>query len=199
MANNDLDASAAQLEPDLHELKLEGALDGDSEGPVKAERAAPMPLSAIPPRMKTSQSRSQSPTYKKQESESPSPSSSLHEETLGGDITLMAEPGKAPKLSRAASRTITRAPPLYLDLPDSTAIAKETFVVLPECTYANKHIGTTDPALECDCGEEWDAVDKINNACGEDSDCINRATKMECVVPNAKTNASSESSMQTSQ
>lgn len=26
-----------------------------------------------------------------------------------------------------------------------------------------------------------DAVSKVNNACGEDSDCINRATKMECV------------------
>jgi histone-lysine N-methyltransferase SETD2 len=54
-------------------------------------------------------------------------------------------------------------------------------VVLPDCTYANKTIGTTDPALECDCQEEYDPADKTNHACGEDSDCINRATKMECV------------------
>jgi hypothetical protein len=184
-------AGVAQLEPELHEMKLESARDGASEDltiQVKLENDADSldrtstPLSAIPPRLK-SQSRSQSPALKKQESEAPSPASSLHEETLGGDITLMAEPGKAPKLSRTASQKIlTRAAPLYLDLPDSTDAAKDTFTVLPECTYANKHIGTTDPALECDCGEEWDAVDKINHACGEDSDCINRATKMECVA-----------------
>jgi hypothetical protein len=180
------EALADQLEPELHELRL-SASNADSEGPrVKAEEQdrTPTPaLSAIPPRLKTSGSRSQSPVPKKQEeSGSPSPASSVHEETLGGDITLMVEPGKAPKLSRAASRVVKRASPLYLDLPDATDDAKQTFDVLPQCTYANKHIGTTDPALECDCGEEWDAVEKINNACGEDSDCINRATKMECVA-----------------
>ncbi|KAH4102431.1 histone-lysine N-methyltransferase [Parastagonospora nodorum] len=179
------EAVADQLPPELDHLKL-NATDAERGSPqVKAEtdRTPTPPLSAIPPRLKTSGSRSQSPTYKKQEeSDSPSPASSVQEETLGGDITLMVEPGKAPKLSRAASRTIKRAPPLYLDLPDSTQDAKQTFEVLPQCTYANKHIGTTDPALECDCGEEWDAVEKVNNACGEDSDCINRATKMECVA-----------------
>ncbi|KAH7073694.1 hypothetical protein BKA63DRAFT_416378 [Paraphoma chrysanthemicola] len=187
MSDGDLEAKAAQLEPELHDMKLESATDGASEGAltpqVKDEvERTPTPLSAIPPRLK-SQSRSQSPAVKKLESDAPSPGSSLHEETLGGDITLMAEPGKAPKLSRTASHKVEkRAPTLYHDLPDSTEAAKESFVVLPECTYANKHIGTTDPALECDCGEEWDAVDKINHACGEDSDCINRATKMECVA-----------------
>jgi [histone H3]-lysine36 N-trimethyltransferase len=182
MATPELDVKAAQLEPELSDMKLEGAPD---DAQVKAEpeslNGTPTPLSAIPPRLK--HSRSQSPAPKREDSDSPSPGSSLHEETLGGDITLMAEPGKAPKLSRAASQKIlSRSPPLYLDLPDSTETAKETFVVLPECTYANKHIGTTDPALECDCGEEWDSVDKVNHACGEDSDCINRATKMECVA-----------------
>jgi hypothetical protein len=184
-------AGLAHLEPELHGMKLEGATDGASEHltiQVKLENEADVPertstpLSAVPPRLK-SQSRSQSPAVKKQESEASSPGSSLHEETLGGDITLMAEPGKAPKLSRTASLKIMSRPPvLYHDLPDSTGAAKDTFTVLPECTYANKHIGTTDPALECDCGEEWDSVDKINHACGEDSDCINRATKMECVA-----------------
>jgi hypothetical protein len=182
MADHD---AAAQLEPELHEMKLAESATG--YGQIKAEEDAdsftrtPTPLSAIPPRLK--QSRSQSPSLKKEGSATPSPDRSVHEETLGGDITLMAEPGKAPKLSRTASQKImARAPPLYLDLPDATESAKETFVVLPECTYANKHIGTTDPALECDCGEEWDAVEKANHACGEDSDCINRATKMECVA-----------------
>lgn len=78
------------------------------------------------------------------------------EELLGGAITLKIEPGKAPKLSRAASQKIVSRPkPLYHHLPDATADAKSTFDLLPECTYANKHIGTTEHALECDCSEEW--------------------------------------------
>ncbi|KAL5121403.1 histone methyltransferase set2 [Pleosporales sp. CAS-2024a] len=176
---------AAQLEPELHDLKLRSMDGHGGHAKVKAEdRTQTPPLSAIPPRLKTSGTRSQSPTPKKQEdSDSPSPvSSANNEETLGGDITLMVEPGKAPRLSRAASRVVKRAPMLFLHLPDATQDAKQTFEVLAQCTYANKHIGTTDPALECDCGEQWDAVEKVNNACGEDSDCINRATKMECVA-----------------
>ncbi|KAI7517432.1 hypothetical protein KC331_g21708, partial [Hortaea werneckii] len=52
---------------------------------------------------------------------------------------------------------------------------------MSECTYANKYLGTTEHALECDCAEEWDATTRTNHACDEDSDCINRATKMECL------------------
>ncbi|CAO2648234.1 Nn.00g075010.m01.CDS01 [Neocucurbitaria sp. VM-36] len=189
MSDSESEKKSAQLEPELRDMKLEegatpaGKRNGTPQ--VKAEDAeslgrAPTPL-AIPPRLKA-RSKSQSPVVK-QDSEAPSPGSSAQEEeTVGGDITLKMEPGKAPKLSRTASQKIvSRPPPLYLDLPDATEAAKETFVVLSECTYANKHIGTTDPALECDCGEEWDPVAKVNHACGEDSDCINRATKMECV------------------
>ena len=89
--------------------------------------------------------------------DTPSPgSSTTREDVVGGEITLKMEPGKAPKLSRTASQKIvSRLPSLYLDLPDATEEAKATFSVLQECVYANKHIGTTDPALECDCGEEW--------------------------------------------
>jgi histone-lysine N-methyltransferase SETD2 len=144
---------------------------------VKAEDdAADFPFdaatpSAIPPRLKA-RSKSQSPSLK-HESDAPSPISSTHEEMLGGDITLKMEPGpggRALKLSRSASqKVVSRPSPLYLDLPDSTEDAKTTFTVLPECTYANKHIGTTDPALECDCSEDWDPVEKANHACGEDS------------------------------
>jgi hypothetical protein len=185
MSDSDSDQNTAQIEPELREMKLEattldGAGEGESASQVKVEvdplDRAPL---AIPPRLKT-RSKSQSPMAK-HESDTPSPGSA-HEEILGGDITLKMEPGKAPKLSRSASqKVVTRPPPLYLDLPDSTDAAKETFVVLTECTYANKTIGTTDPALECDCQEEYDTTTKTNHACGEDSDCINRATKMECL------------------
>lgn len=206
MSDNEPDAKVAQLEPELHDMKLESAtdrakvLEGEGEGNVAAQvkveddadshdrhPRAYSTLSAVPSRLK-SRSRSQSPAVKKHDSEPPSPgtgsvsTASLHEETLGGDITLMAEPGKAPKLSRTASqKVVSRSPRLFHDLPDSTDTAKATFTILTECTYANKYIGTTDPALECDCAEEWDPINKVNNACGEDSDCINRATKMECV------------------
>ena len=124
-------------------MKLEAATsDGAGESKdtsqvkVEVDDRAPTPL-AIPPRLKT-RSRTQSP-MKKHEVDTPSPGSA-REEIVGGDITLKMEPGKAPKLSRTASqKVVSRPPPLFLDLPDSTAAAKETFVVLSECTYANKN------------------------------------------------------------
>lgn len=156
------DKKTAQLEPELREMKLEeGATNEgqDQTTQVKVEpdfpARTPTP-SAIPPRLK-SRPRSQSPAVK-QGSEAPSPSSitSHEEEVVGGDITLKMEPGKTPKLSRTApQRVVARPPPLFVDSVDATEEAKETFAVLAECSYANKHIGTTDPALECDCSEEW--------------------------------------------
>ncbi|KAH0363646.1 hypothetical protein KCU65_g7234, partial [Aureobasidium melanogenum] len=103
------------------------------------------------------------------------------EETIGGDLSIKLEPGKAPKLSRTMSQKIITGPrQLFNDLPDATDEATSTFDVLLDCTYGARHLGTTEQALECDCVEEWDARTQSNNACGEDSDCINRATKMEC-------------------
>ncbi|KAF3053634.1 histone methyltransferase set2 [Didymella keratinophila] len=188
MSDSESEKKSARLEPELRDMKLEegAALSaGENDGThVKAEDADPSTPSAIPPRLKVSRSKSRSPAPK-HDSEASSPADSTKEEVVGGDIVLKMEPGpggRALKLSRSASqKVISRPPPLYLDLPDSTEAAKETFGVLPECTYSNKYIGTTDPALECDCSEEWDPATKRNNACGEDSDCINRATKMECV------------------
>jgi histone-lysine N-methyltransferase SETD2 len=162
MSDSEGEKKTARLEPELRDMKLEeGATPIGDEGEdiqVKAEDADVYTPSAIPPRLKSSRSKSQSP-MPKHESEASSPADSTKEEVVGGDILLKMEPGpggKALKLSRSASqKVVSRPPPLYLDLPDSTEAAKETFVVLPECTYSNKHIGTTDPALECDCSEEW--------------------------------------------
>lgn len=162
MSDSEGEKKSARLEPELRDMKLEegAALHAAGESddmPIKAEDVdAPTP-SAIPPRLKTTR-KSQSP-MPKHDSEASSPADSTKEEVVGGDIVLKMEPGpggRALKLSRSASqKIISRPPPLYLDLPDSTNAAKETFAVLPECTYSNKHIGTTDPALECDCSEEW--------------------------------------------
>lgn len=74
---------------------------------------------------------------------------------MGGDITLKMEPGQPPKLSRSASQKISRPPQLFNHLPDSTAEAQATFQMMEECTYANKYMGYTEHAMDCDCAEEW--------------------------------------------
>ncbi|KAI1268562.1 hypothetical protein F5Y18DRAFT_234826 [Xylariaceae sp. FL1019] len=86
-----------------------------------------------------------------------------------------------PKLSRKSTKKTTAQPhALFANLPDVTAESCEHFQVIPDCLYGSKAIGATDhDALDCDCNEEWH--DGANHACGEDSDCINRATKVECV------------------
>ncbi|KAI2785007.1 hypothetical protein F4815DRAFT_1064 [Daldinia loculata] len=89
--------------------------------------------------------------------------------------------GHPPKLARKASRKMA-APPaqLFNDLPDVTSESCSHFQLIPDCLYGSKSLGSTDhDALDCDCSEEW--RDGMNHACGDDSDCINRATKMECV------------------
>ncbi|KAL3953684.1 hypothetical protein ACCO45_011640 [Purpureocillium lilacinum] len=60
-----------------------------------------------------------------------------------------------------------------------TSDSCQTFQVISDCLYGSKNLGSTDnDALDCDCREDWQNGE--NHACGEDSDCINRATKMEC-------------------
>ncbi|KAK5172758.1 histone methyltransferase set2 [Saxophila tyrrhenica] len=102
-------------------------------------------------------------------------------ETVGGEVELKLEGGDRPKLVRKQSQKVKARPPqLFDDYEDKTGEATSAFTVIKDCTYANKYMGATDPALECECQEEWDPSTKSNHACGEDSDCINRATKMEC-------------------
>jgi histone-lysine N-methyltransferase SETD2 len=104
------------------------------------------------------------------------------QETVGGDILVKQEPGQPPKLSRTSSqKVVSRPPQLWSHLPDSTADALASFEQIEACWYANKYMGYTEHAMGCDCTQEWDAEKEQNLACGEDSDCINRATKIECV------------------
>lgn len=133
----------------------------------------------------------------------PSEEDALITSSVGGDITLKQEPGKPPKLARSASqKVIARPPQLFDHLPNSVNEACESFEVIGNCIYSSKYMGHTEHAMECDCAEEWgkfslhifflfslifvysmlsDTDGKINHACGEDSDCINRATRIECL------------------
>ena len=125
---------------------------------------------------------------------------------LNGHATPKMEPEedlKPLKAQRSSkSQIVPRVAALFDHLPDATAEATSTFTVMECCTYSNKYLGYTEHAMECDCSEEWgtllpiryhacknfkiltehtDIATQTNHACGEDSDCINRATKMECV------------------
>lgn len=101
--------------------------------------------------------KSRSPT--KAESMAQSPAVKVEEDDTtrtGGEVELRLEPGKPPILQRKKSQKIERRPPpLFNDYQDKTAEATSTFSTLTECTYANKYLGTTEHALECDCAEEW--------------------------------------------
>ncbi|KAI6887185.1 hypothetical protein KC355_g21614, partial [Hortaea werneckii] len=150
-------------------------------GSVKEERSTSgggTPVADATPISTKRQSRSPM----KEHSQTRSLSAKDDPETVGGEVTLKLEPGKPPKLARTTSQKVERRPPpLFFDHEDKTGDATSSFTVMSECTYANKYLGTTEHALECDCAEEWDATTRTNHACDEDSDCINRATKMECL------------------
>lgn len=106
-----------------------------------------------------------------------------------------------PRSSRKGSQMPPREAVLYSHLADVTEESCDHFQVIPDCLYGSKHLGSTDnDSLDCDCRDEWrtsrrdkslrartgcqltvsSVDDGINLSCGEDSDCINRATKMEC-------------------
>ncbi|KAJ6029989.1 uncharacterized protein N7446_000948 [Penicillium canescens] len=128
----------------------------------------------------SSRSPLRSPLPKKESPGSQSDASDMKEEKLD-EMHLKQEPGQRPRLSRSSSQKVSRPPPLYTHLPDSTKDALATFEQINGCSYANKYMGYTEHAMECDCAEEWEPKIGQNLACGEDSDCINRATKIECV------------------
>ncbi|KAL8863411.1 MAG: hypothetical protein Q9178_000092 [Gyalolechia marmorata] len=123
----------------------------------------------------------QSPKKQGTSAHSSAISTPKHEESVPGTVTVKQEPGQAPKLTRTSSqKVIPRPRPLFHDYPSKTDEAKDSFQIIPGCIYSSKAIGATENAMDCDCTEEWSTVTQINTACGDDSDCINRATKMEC-------------------
>lgn len=86
-----------------------------------------------------------------------------HEEILGGEVAFKLEPGKPPKLSRKSSQKVmSRPPPLFDHLPNSTPEAITTFQVIRDCIYGSKYMGSSEhDALGCDCSEEWSELKPI--------------------------------------
>lgn len=150
------DARGKSLTTEVEKMDLavdtsEGAATRESSTVVEDQQARPMSNGGTPRRVKTETPSSKYPSA----TQSPAVKGE-REETIGGDLSIKIEPGKAPKLSRTMSHKIITGPrQLYTDLPDSTDEATSTFEVLPDCTYGAKHLGTTEQALECDCVEEW--------------------------------------------
>lgn len=70
---------------------------------------------------------------------------------------------------------------LFSEEQDKTQEALSTFTEIKKCQYAGKDLGNSNSNdfMECDCYEEFQ--NGINHACGENSDCINRLTLIECV------------------
>ena len=78
------------------------------------------------------------------------------EETRAGDMVVTQEPGQPPKLARSTSqKVVPRAPRLFAHLPDRTQEALASFEKIEVSWYANKYMGYTEHAMECDCAEEW--------------------------------------------
>ncbi|KAH0610068.1 uncharacterized protein H6S33_012614 [Morchella sextelata] len=115
----------------------------------------------------------------------PSSSPTKGEEDKGSPAEAETGDSQKPKLLRAPSSTKVlkekKPPALFNDYPDSTEEATSTFAVIDACIYSNKHIGDSGQdgdGMSCECREEWDGTHNV--ACGENSDCINRMTSMEC-------------------
>ncbi|PNP38043.1 histone-lysine N-methyltransferase, H3 lysine-36 specific [Trichoderma gamsii] len=127
-----------------------------------------------------SAARGSTSTPKLRNSEAPSPSSMDGTKSQSESVGTPSSTTRPARLSRKSSqKPPAREVPLYSHLPGVTEESCTTFQVIPDCLYGSRNLGSTDnDSLDCDCREEW--RDGENFACGEESDCINRATKMEC-------------------
>lgn len=144
----------------MHLKEEDADMEADSDAApasVKEEETS-VPASVLSSRTGTpaNYSKRASRSGSKLQSAADSPAvKSDEEEIVGGEIVVKAEP-RGLKLSRSTSHKIEkRAPQMYHEYEDKTKEATSTFELLSECTYANKYLGTTEHALECDCSEEW--------------------------------------------
>lgn len=140
----------------LGDMKL---VEEDSASEAKLATATPhtddSPQRSITPTPK--QSRSPTSEDMEDKSETPKSEDEVNTEVVDGDIVVVQEPGKAPKLSRKASQRVAFRPPQLFDhLGDATPECITKFQVIQDCIYGSKYMGSADhEALGCDCSEDW--------------------------------------------
>jgi histone-lysine N-methyltransferase SETD2 len=151
------------LELEVRGMKLKEEEDVDMDSDNDNDSAAPSLKQEPFARVAALRSSTSTPTGSRRQAQSPASAQGLHssasspniQETVGGDVSVKLEDGR-PKLSRSTTQKVEkRAAQLFWDHEDATSEACSTFDKLTECTYANKNLGITEHALECDCSEEW--------------------------------------------
>ena len=155
---------AESVDGDTIEIKREPSRDDAHEDGLRATPSSDIKdepsgsainsPALLPQKIKTSRSSSSS-TVK---SRATSASSIEKKEVVEAleQTSLKMEPSHSTKPSGSTSqKAIPRTAPLFDHLEDATMDAKSTFAVLDACTYANKFLGYTEHAMECDCSEEW--------------------------------------------
>lgn len=88
-----------------------------------------------------------------------------------------------PAGSKTKRKPAKKEPQLIGHLPRAEDEAYKTFVEIPENHYQYQSLGRSREAGEsmtCDCQYEHGVSDP-SDACGHDSDCINRLTQVECL------------------
>jgi histone-lysine N-methyltransferase SETD2 len=179
MADDTRDVKPEGVDAALGDMKLEEGESPDANGGYEQ---APTPgcykrsPSTTPGPVKST---SQSPV--KKQSASQTPKSEYDEEQIDSDITVTAEPGKAPKLSRKSSqKVISRPAALFDHVADATEEAISVFQVIKDCIYGSKYMGYSEhDALDCDCSEEWRKYGKLSEFC--DTDSLRRRWQKSCL------------------
>lgn len=159
MADDTRDTKPEVVNAALGEMKLEEGFPAEDTKVVNGAYDVPTPNFGKRSRTSTPMgihSSSRSPVKKESASQTPK-SEDDDEDTIGGDISVTVEPGKAPKLSRKASQKVVhRTPPTFSQVEDSTEEATSIFQVIKDCIYGSKYMGYSEhDALDCDCSEEW--------------------------------------------
>lgn len=144
------------LESAVQGIRLENG--GSSRAPAsrRITRKTSTPLDTPSPRS-TMRTGSQSPVKNGHAFDLSTPNDGIHEEIVGGDVTVSVEPGQPPKLSRTTPHKIKARPlALFSDAVDTTSEAQKQFDMISNCSYCNKYIGSTEHgSMDCDCVEEW--------------------------------------------
>lgn len=158
MSDQEITPKTEAVDAALGDMKLaeeDSATEAKLATPAANTDDNPPPQPSATPTPK--QSRSPTPEVMETKSETPTSEDEVNTEVVEGDIVVVQEPGKAPKLSRKASQKVVfRPPPLFDHLEDATPECVTKFQVIQDCIYGSKYMGSADhEALGCDCSEDW--------------------------------------------